>query len=250
MWTKAFKSLENEIYIPSEGKILWVEKQSQPTQHVKLIEELSTKTQHEKSQAKWMKEVNGYMCKTSQQQNSVSNKIFYKRFYSINCTTKEILVRQKEGQSVKEKFSLNQLIYVDDRLNPFLASDYRLIFKGHYNSKIVLPKEYSYPIGLFFDNGEMQLLWASSEEQFLDWTRALKTFEPAEKLKYQFFQRHVANHFALTLYFCLVKERPALIHDSIKFEKKTVKELDNPSVSYRSQTPGDVQIGIENLPGF
>ena len=51
----------------------------------------------------------------------------------------------------------------------------------------MLPKEYSYPIGLFFNNGEMQLLWASSEEQFLEWTMALKTFELPSKLKYQFF---------------------------------------------------------------
>ena len=85
----------------------------------------------------------------------MSNKIFYKRFYSINCTTKEILVRQKEGQSVKEKFPLSNLIFVNDRLNPFLAPDYRHVFKGYYNNKIVLPKDYSYPIGLFFDTGEM-----------------------------------------------------------------------------------------------
>ena len=37
-----------------------------------------------------------------------------------------------------------------------------------------------------------------------------------------------------------------MIHDSIKFENKTVQDLDN----FRSQTPHDGKIELEDLPGF
>ena len=51
-------------------------------------------------------QLKGYLCKTSQLQSNMSNKIFYKRYYDIEFERKRILVRAKEDTMVKEKFDL------------------------------------------------------------------------------------------------------------------------------------------------
>ena len=84
-------------------------------------------------------------------QSSVSNKIFYKRFYSIDYVKKELIVRLKEGNDVKEKFDLTTLVQVDKSLNHKLCPDYQSIVK--ITKKMALPKEFAHPFALHFNDG-------------------------------------------------------------------------------------------------
>ena len=54
--------------------------------------------------------------------------------------------------------------------------DYRPHFKSYYSGKITLPKEFAFPFALLFNCGAIQILCASSQDQFTEWTTALKEF--------------------------------------------------------------------------
>ena len=95
------------------------------------------------------------------------------------------MVRNNPGQDVKECFDLKTLCRVDTKLKRTLApADYRPYFKSYFSSKIVLPKEYAFPFALLFEDGAIQILLASSLEQFEQWTQALQGFEENRSLKY------------------------------------------------------------------
>lgn len=126
---------------------------------------------------------------------------------------------------MKECFELKKLVRVDSKLKRSLApSDYRPYFKSYFSGKITLPKEFAYPFALFFYDGVILILLASSEEQFDQWTQALRTFEQPRVLKYPIWQRHQTNFFTATLYMCLSQSRPAILLET-KFEPRKVQDV-------------------------
>ena len=107
-WTSAFKRLEIGKYADLE---LWVDQPRQRKTFLKFVEKLSPwvtnddyieapgpladpKKRVKKSQTP---QLNGFLCKTSQIQTATTQKIFYKRFYSVNYETGELMVRNSPG---------------------------------------------------------------------------------------------------------------------------------------------------------
>ena len=83
----------------------------------------------------------------------------------MNYETRELMVRNSPGQDVKECFELKRLVKVDTSLRRNLAPpDYRPYFKSYFSGKITLPREFAFPFALFFDDGAIQILLASSQE--------------------------------------------------------------------------------------
>lgn len=96
------------------------------------------------------------MCKTSQMNGPMNKSIFYKRYYTLNKTTKELFVRNKPGQDLKEKADLSEkLAFVKTDLSRTLSNDYRQLFQGIIGKPIVLPNEFQFPFALVFKDGSI-----------------------------------------------------------------------------------------------
>lgn len=115
--------------------------------------------------------------------------IFYKRYYQIDKSKKALLVRQKEDTEVKETFNLSMLYRIDIELNLTLCSNYRQVFRSYYNYKILLPKEFPYPLALHFTDGSIQLLWAATEEFRNEMTTTLAAYMKNERDQLRIFTR-------------------------------------------------------------
>lgn len=48
--------------------------------------------------------------------------------------------------------------------------------------KVLLPYSFTWPFALFFSDGDMALLWASSEKDKTRWTQALSKLIPKSEL--------------------------------------------------------------------
>ena len=70
----------------------------------------------------------------------MAKNIFYKRHYTLDPVTKELTIRKKEGQQIKEKIDLSlEFSHVDKDLQRQLCTDYRRVFQSYFNAPIKLP---------------------------------------------------------------------------------------------------------------
>ena len=72
--------------------------------------------------------VSGYLIKTAQNFSTFQRKQFYKRFYELDCATKELKVYEKEGGAIKDVSACSSIVCVATKLCKILRLDYQQFF--------------------------------------------------------------------------------------------------------------------------
>ena len=103
---------------------------------------------------------------------------------------------KKEQLKLKQRIRLAGLVRkVDCQLSNQLARGY----KGELKEDVKLPQIYNLPFAVVYGEGEMMLLWTSTQGDFEAWTTAFKLMIP-RNCSAVLPKRHSKNGFICTLY--------------------------------------------------
>ena len=178
-----------------------------------------------------VKTVQGWLCKTSHAAPAdVDQSPFVKAYCVLDLQKLELLLKTKDNGTVVEKVQLrDRLTGVDtgligkiDEHRQHPVAEQRLL------EGVQMPIRSAIPFALFFNDGELLLLWASSKEDYVKWKFIFEQLIPPEisesYVKYGL--KTKANAFLTTLYTSLVRsssEQEILGEDTETRQKQELK---------------------------